>query len=44
MRESGHILYPLARKILLTHLFAASLRKGLAAAGIPEKDPRWKKR
>lgn len=38
MRESGHILYPLARKILLTHLFAASLRKGLAAAGISEKE------
>ena len=38
MRESGHFLYPVARKILLTHLFAASLRKGLTAAGIPAKD------
>ena len=30
MRVNGHILYPLARKVLLTHLFASSLRKGLS--------------
>ena len=29
MKKNGHILYPVARKILLTHLFASSLRKGL---------------
>lgn len=29
MRINGHILYPVARKVLLTHLFASSLRKGL---------------
>ncbi|MBP2666475.1 MAG: hypothetical protein H6Q76_1455 [Firmicutes bacterium] len=34
MRESGHPLYPVVRKILLTHLFAAALRQGLAEVGI----------
>ena len=34
MKQSGHLLYPLARKILLTHLYARSLRQGLADAGI----------
>jgi len=34
MRESGHPLYPVVRKILLTHLFAAALRKGLSEFGI----------
>jgi len=29
MKKSRHILYPAARKVLLTHLFASSLRKGL---------------
>lgn len=38
MKQSGHPLYPLARKILLTHLFASSLRQGLKAAGISEKE------
>ena len=34
MKQSGHLLYPLARKVLLTHLYARSLRQGLADAGI----------
>jgi glycosyltransferase involved in cell wall biosynthesis len=34
MKQSGHPLYPVARKILLTHLQAAALRRGLADAGI----------
>ncbi|MBP2666277.1 MAG: hypothetical protein H6Q76_1257, partial [Firmicutes bacterium] len=34
MRASGHPLYPVVRKILLTHLFAAALRQGLAEVGI----------
>lgn len=38
MKQSGHPLYPLARKVLLTHLFASSLRQGLKAAGIEEKE------
>lgn len=38
LKQSGHFLYPLARKVLLTHLFAASLRQGLADAGHPVKD------
>ena len=38
MKQDGHPLYPLARKILLTHLFAVSLRKGLEAAGITEQE------
>ena len=38
MKQSGHPLYPMARKVLLTHLFAVSLRKGLEAAGIQEKE------
>ena len=38
MKHSGHPLYPLARKVLLTHLFAVSLRQGLKAAGITEKE------
>ena len=38
MKQSGHSLYPLARKVLLTHLFASSLRQGLKDAGIPEQE------
>lgn len=38
MKQSRHPMYPLARKVLLTHLFAVSLRQGLDAAGIAEKE------
>ncbi len=34
MKQSGHLLYPVARKVLLIHLYAAGLRQGLAKAGI----------
>ena len=35
MKQSGHFLYPVVRKILMTHLYASALRKGLEGAGIP---------
>ena len=34
MKRSGHPLYPLIRKMLLIHLYATALRRGLAEAGI----------
>lgn len=34
-KQSGHLLYPLARKVFLTHLYASSLRRGLEQADIP---------
>ena len=33
-KQSGHLLYPIVRKILLTHIYAAELRQGLADLGI----------
>ena len=34
MKQSGHPLYPVVRKMLLIHLYASALREGLADAGI----------
>ena len=34
-KQAGHPLYPLLRKILLTHLYAEALRRGLQEAGLP---------
>ena len=36
-KASGHLLYPIVRKILLTHLYAAALRAGLAEAKAAER-------
>ena len=33
-KQQGHFLYPVLRKVLLTHLYASALRQGLADAGL----------
>lgn len=37
-KQSGHLLYPVVRKMLLIHLYASALRKGLTVAGISAED------
>jgi len=37
VEESGNPLYPVLRKILLTHLYATALRQGLKKLGLAPK-------